>query len=103
MIDPKTVGELEHAPIAERLQIIEILLQSLKNVSLCNGNVRVRNGNVGLSNDDATCINGNVSYTNDDATCTNNNVSCTNDNVTCTSLAEIFWSRIGCPIISGQA
>lgn len=30
MIDPKTVDQLEQAPIAERLQVIEILLQSLK-------------------------------------------------------------------------
>ena len=30
MIDPKTVDQLEQAPIAERLQIIELLLQSLK-------------------------------------------------------------------------
>lgn len=30
MIDPKTVDQLEQASIAERLHLIEILLQSLK-------------------------------------------------------------------------
>ena len=30
MIDLRTVDQLKHAPIEERLQIIELLLQSLK-------------------------------------------------------------------------